>query len=37
VYINISSTNWDEVKQKDYEGKDRPSPPKGQERKKVGQ
>ncbi|KRX06771.1 HSP20-like chaperone [Pseudocohnilembus persalinus] len=26
----VLSTNWDEVKDKDYEGKDRPSPPKGQ-------
>lgn len=25
----VLSTNWDEVKDKDYEGKDRPSPPKG--------
>jgi suppressor of G2 allele of SKP1 len=30
----VLSTNWDEVKNKDYVGKDRPSPPKGQEWKK---
>jgi suppressor of G2 allele of SKP1 len=30
----VLSTNWDEVKDKDYEGKDRPSAPKGQEWKK---
>lgn len=24
------STNWNEVKEKDYEGKDRPEAPKGQ-------
>lgn len=30
----VLSTNWDEVKSKDYEGTDRPSPPKGQEWKK---
>jgi suppressor of G2 allele of SKP1 len=27
----VLSTNWGEVKEKDYEGKDRPDPPKGQE------
>ena len=27
----VLSTNWDEVKAKDYEGRDRPEPPKGQE------
>lgn len=27
----VLSTNWGEVKEKDYEGKDRPEPPKGQE------
>jgi len=27
----VLSTNWDEVREKDYEGKDRPEPPKGQE------
>ena len=27
----VLSTNWDEVKDKDYEGKDRPEAPKGQE------
>ncbi|CAD8143579.1 unnamed protein product [Paramecium octaurelia] len=32
----VLSTNWDEVKAKDYERKDRPSPPKGQEYKKLG-
>ncbi|CAD8147220.1 unnamed protein product [Paramecium pentaurelia] len=32
----VLSTNWDEVKTKDYEKKDRPSPPKGQEYKKLG-
>ena len=26
----VLSTNWGEVKEKDYEGKDRPDPPKGQ-------
>ena len=26
----VLSTDWDDVKKKDYEGKDRPSPPKGQ-------
>jgi suppressor of G2 allele of SKP1 len=30
----VLSTNWSEVKEKDYEGKDRPEPPKGQEWKK---
>jgi len=30
----VLSTNWGEVKSKDYEGKDRPDPPKGQEWKK---
>jgi hypothetical protein len=30
IYINIiRSTNWDEVKTKDYEEKDRPDAPKG--------
>ncbi|CAK82075.1 unnamed protein product (macronuclear) [Paramecium tetraurelia] len=32
----VLSTNWDEVKTKDYESKDRPSPPKGQEYKTLG-
>lgn len=27
----VLSTNWGEVKEKDYEGKDRPDPPKGQQ------
>ena len=27
----VLSTNWDEVKEKDYEGKDKPEPPKGRE------
>ena len=27
----VLSTNWDEVKEKDYEGKDRPDAPKGQQ------
>lgn len=27
----VLSTNWDEVAKKDYEGKDRPDPPDGQE------
>ena len=27
----VLSTNWDDVKDKDYEGKDRPEAPKGQE------
>ena len=27
----VLSTNWDEVKDKDYEGKDKPEPPKGRE------
>lgn len=30
-YFCLRSTNWDEVKTKDYEGKDRPDAPKGQE------
>lgn len=30
----VLSTNWDEVKEKDYAGKDRPEAPKGQEWKK---
>jgi tetratricopeptide (TPR) repeat protein len=30
----VLSTNWDEVKEKDYEGKDRPEAPKGQEWRK---
>jgi suppressor of G2 allele of SKP1 len=32
----VLSTNWDEVKQKDYEGKDRPDAPNGQEYKEWG-
>jgi tetratricopeptide (TPR) repeat protein len=32
----VLSTNWDEVKQKDYEGKDRPDAPTGQEYKEWG-
>ena len=31
----VLSTNWDEVKEKDYEGKDRPSAPDGQEWRKY--
>ena len=31
----VLSTNWDEVKNKDYKGKDRLEPPKGQEWKRV--
>ena len=27
----VLSTDWSDVSKKDYEGKDRPSPPKGQE------
>lgn len=27
----VLSTDWGDVSKKDYEGKDRPSPPKGQE------
>ena len=27
----VLSTNWNEVKDKDYEGKDRPEAPQGQE------
>jgi len=27
----VLSTNWGDVKEKDYEGKDRPEPPKGQQ------
>ena len=30
----VLSTNWDEVASKDYNGKDRPEPPKGQEYRK---
>ena len=30
----VLSTNWDEVSTKDYEGKDRVSPPKGFQYKK---
>lgn len=30
----VLSTDWSDVKKKDYEGKDRPSPPKGQEWRK---
>ena len=30
----VLSTDWDDVSKKDYEGHDRPSPPKGQEWKK---
>lgn len=30
----VLSTNWNEVKEKDYENKDRPEPPKGQEWRK---
>lgn len=30
----VLSTDWDDVSKKDYEGKDRPSPPKGQQWKK---
>ena len=30
----VLSTNWDEVASKDYEGADRPEPPKGQDWKK---
>lgn len=30
----VLSTDWNDVSKKDYEGKDRPSPPKGQEWKK---
>jgi len=32
----VLSTNWDEVKGKDYKGKDRPEAPKGQEYRKWG-
>ena len=32
--IKIRSTNWDEVKTKDYEDKDRPDAPSGQEWRK---
>ena len=32
----VLSTDWKDVKDKDYKGKDRPSPPKGQEYKKWG-
>lgn len=31
MFLIIRSTNWDEVSKKDYEGKDRPDAPKGQE------
>ena len=27
----VLSTNWDEVREKDYEGKDKPEAPKGRE------
>lgn len=30
----VLSTDWGDVSKKDYEGKDRPSPPKGQEWRK---
>lgn len=30
----VLSTNWNEVKDKDYEGKDKPDAPKGQEWRK---
>jgi suppressor of G2 allele of SKP1 len=30
----VLSTDWNDVGKKDYEGKDRPSPPKGQEWRK---
>ena len=30
----VLSTDWQDVSSKDYEGKDRPSPPKGQEWRK---
>ena len=30
----VLSTDWSDVAKKDYEGKDRPSPPKGQEWRK---
>lgn len=30
----VLSTDWNDVSKKDYEGRDRPSPPKGQEWKK---
>lgn len=30
----VLSTDWNDVSKKDYEGKDRPSPPKGQEWRK---
>jgi len=33
----VLSTNWDEVKEKDYMGKDRPSAPDGQEWRKWGE
>lgn len=29
ILLFFRSTNWDEVSKKDYERKDRPSPPKG--------
>jgi hypothetical protein len=29
IILSFSSTNWDEVKSKEYEGKDRPDAPKG--------
>lgn len=31
ILIFYRSTNWNEVQEKDYEGKDRPDAPKGQE------
>jgi suppressor of G2 allele of SKP1 len=30
----VLSTDWGDVSKKDYQGKDRPSPPKGQEWRK---
>lgn len=30
----VLSTNWDEVEKKEYDGKDRPEPPTGQEWRK---
>ena len=32
----VLSTDWNDVKNKDYEGRDKVSPPKGQEWKKYG-
>ncbi len=31
---SVLSTDWKDVRRKDYEGKDRPAPPKGQEWRK---